>query len=178
LFGEDLSEAYDHPLFVAHGVAGVVSMALVVAILAGLVLRIGDRAPGAFAPVASGLTLLGTVAVAGGIWAEGFLVPFIGGKDPSVLVGDPGGVLLTALIAGGALFSTGWLSMAIVLRQADLASRATATVLGVSAVVAFLPFPGTTLVFLVALAVVTARVCASPAAASAPLSASAVPVNA
>ncbi len=178
LFGEDLAEAYDHPLFVAHGVAGVITLTMVIVILAGLVLRIGDRATGAFAPVASALTLLGTVAVAGGTWAEGFLVPFIGGKDPSVLVGDPKGVLLAALIVGSALFSTGWLSMAIVLRRAGLVSRAMAAVLGVSAVLAFLPFPGTTLVFLVALAIVTAGACASPVAAAAPLSVSAVPINA
>ncbi len=165
LFDDNFAVASDHPLFKFHAVMGIAAFAVLAVVLVGLLLRIGDRKPGGLPLVAGATTLLGLFLVAGGTWGEGLMIPYLADIEPSVFDGEVGGYLLGVIIAGGLLFCTGWLLMAVALRRADLLTTGAAIAMGAGALVALVPLPLTTFVFVAALAVVTQRLQDAPAAA-------------
>lgn len=163
-FDGNYAVASDHALFIPHAVFGIITFVLLALVLAGLLLRLEGRTTGRLAAVGGAVTLVGLFLVTGGTWGEGFMIPYLADIDPSVFGGDVGGYLLGVIALGGVLFCTGWLLVAVALRRADVLARTPATVLGGAALVALVPLPLTTFVFVAALAVVARRLDAVSAA--------------
>lgn len=91
---------------------------------------------------------MGTVLIAGFMWASAFIAPALATEAPEFLdAGPPPGLLPTFVI-----FAVGWLLFGIATLRGRVFPRASAIVLIVGAVVTFLPLPFTTLVFDVAVA--------------------------
>lgn len=157
LFDGNLAVASDHLLFIPHAVFGIISFVLLALVLAGLLLRIEGRTTGPLASVGGVVTLLGLFLVTGGTWGEGLMVPYLADIEPSVFADEVGGYLLGAIVLGGVVFCIGWLLMSVVLRRAGILAKGPAMVLGGAALVALVPLPLTTFVFVAALAVVARR---------------------
>jgi len=157
LFDSNHAVASDHPLYLFHAAMGILGMIVLTLVLAGLLVRAEGRLTGPLPAVAGLVTLTGLVMAAGGTWGEGFMVPYLADIDPTVFAGEVGGYLLAIIIAGGLLFCTGWLLMAVVLRRAEVLSKGQAIALGAGAVVALAPVPLTTFLFVCVLAAVTQK---------------------
>ncbi len=157
LFDENGAVASDHPLFVIHSIAGIVMCVLLSLVAASILLRVQSESESVLSSAAGATTLLGLFLVAGGIWGEGFVVPFVADVEPSVFDQDPGGLLLAAIIIGGVVFAVGWLLMSVLVHRAGLLSHNLAIVLGIASVAVMAPFPGLVLAFTAILAAVTTR---------------------
>lgn len=163
LFDADYAVASDHPLYIFHGAAGIAAFVVLALVLAGLVLRVGARLAGPLPTIGGAVTLAGLFLASGGIWGEAFMIPYLADIDPSVFADDVGGYLLGIIVLGGVTLATGWMMMTVAIRRAGLASKGAAIALGVGSLLLLVPFPLTTFLFTLALAVVAQRLESAPA---------------
>jgi hypothetical protein len=144
-------------LFKAHGVLLVIAMGLLVLVLAGIGLRLGEKAPRSGMILAFG----GTLLVLANIATEAFAMP--AAPEP---LSDPQGYWLFVIILSFGVFSLGWLLIGVAAMRARAVSRGAGLLLCLGAVIAFTPIQGAYILLLAGVAA-TAASLAVPARAPA-----------
>lgn len=109
---ENLAETSNEPAAVINGVVALIAAVLLVFVVIALYAQRGDGG-GRLRTVAYTVTLAGTVLLAGDYWFEAFIVPYLADVAPSVLGGDPGGMLLGGAVASFIVYGVGWLLFGI-----------------------------------------------------------------
>ena len=97
------------------------------------------------------VAFIGTALVLGSFWAQEFVAPAAAEVAPEFLDSEPGW-LNFGFSLSFSLFSLGWLLFGVATLRARIYPRIAALILIIGAVVAFLPFPLTSLVLDVAVA--------------------------
>lgn len=144
---ESFSETVTTTSYAIQQLAYLLGVALVLLGLCGLYVR-QSEATGVLGLIGFLIAFLGTVLIAGFMWASAFIAPALATEAPEFLdAGPPPGLIPTFII-----FAVGWLLFGIATLRGRVFPRASAIALIVGAVVTFLPLPFTTLVFDVAVA--------------------------
>ncbi|HJQ92994.1 MAG TPA: hypothetical protein VJ874_01780 [Candidatus Thermoplasmatota archaeon] len=146
---DDRSDLLETPLYRAHGIAIAAAYGLALLALPGFALRLPK---GAMAPLAAGIVVafVGTVLVAGDYWAESVVTPGVVADSPGLADEDATGLHLMLVILAFALHAIGWLLVAVGAGRSG-APKWLAVLLGIGAVVAFTPLPGSNLLLFAAL---------------------------
>jgi len=97
---------------VINGVVALIAAVLLVFVVIALYAQRGDGG-GRLRTVAYTVTLAGTVLLAGDYWFEAFIVPYLADVAPTVLGGDPGGIVLGGVVASFIVYGVGWLLLGI-----------------------------------------------------------------
>ena len=95
-----------------NGVVALIAAVLLVFVVIALYAQRGDGG-GRLRTVAHTVTLAGTVLLAGDYWFEAFIVPYLADVAPTVLGGDPGGILLGGAVASFIVYGVGWLLLGV-----------------------------------------------------------------
>lgn len=140
------ASAADTFLFKAHGIGLVTAMILLVIVLAGIALRLGDRL-GKPGRVAVAMAYVGTLLVLSNIATEAFMMPMA----PEAL-SDPTGYALVTIIVSFALFAAGWFGVALSAGRSGSASPPAVLALCLGSLYGFTPFPGSYTLMLVGIA--------------------------
>jgi hypothetical protein len=144
---ETFSETATTASYAIQHLVYLLGVALVLLGLPGLYVR-QSEATGALGLIGFLVAFLGTVLVAGFIWASAFIAPALASEAPEFLdAGPPPGLIPTFVI-----FAVGWLLFGIATLRGHIYPRWAAILLIVGAVVTILPIPFTTVVFAVAVA--------------------------
>ncbi len=153
-FGETeaFSEAALRPSYAIMTGMFLLAAVLLLFGLVGLNLRQSEQG-GVLGRVGFVVAFLGTALVVGATWALFFVVPTLAVEAPQLLDAEEGGGSVdTAFIFSFGLLSVGWLLFGVAALRTRSYPRWAAIVLIVTALIQFLPFPGTGLLFGVAVA--------------------------
>ena len=149
---ESFSEAALSPSYAITTGISLLAAVLLLFGLVGLNLR-QSEARGVLGRVGFVVAFLGTALVVGATWALFYVVPALAVGAPQFLDAEEGaGSLETGFFVSFGLLSVGWLLFGVAALRARSYPRWAAIVLIVAALIQFLPFPGTGLVFGVAVA--------------------------
>lgn len=118
----------------------------------GLVSLYAGQSGGTLGSVAFLVAFVGTVLVVGSYWDAAFTVTALASQAPELVDAGPPGFVLFGVILSFAAFSVGWLLFGVAALRTRAYPRAATVLLMVGAVLAFFPFPFTTIPFGVAVA--------------------------
>jgi len=151
---QPFSETAQTASFALTGVLSLLAAVLILFGLVGLHLRQSERA-GILGVLGFALAFLGTALVVGLSWALLFVAPSVAVEAPEFLDAEQvAGPLNAGFILTSLVLAVGWALFAFAALRAGTYPRWVAIVLVVAALIQFLPFPGTALVFGVAVALV------------------------
>ncbi len=124
------------PLSVTNGVVRVFAFFLLLLGLVGFYAR-QSEATARLGLVGFLLAFLGTMLIAGDLWFEAFVFPYLAEVAPRALEGEPGGTLIAGAGVSFLTFNTGWLLFGIASFRARVYPRASAVALVVGALICY-----------------------------------------
>lgn len=100
------------------------------------------------------IAFVGTALAVGSLWSETFTVPAVATQAPAAFEaeGGPSGIILIGNIVSWGLLAVGWLLLGVSILRARVYPRLVAILLGVGAVITFVPVPFSVIPFAAAVA--------------------------